>query len=124
MELRENGQVAYYVLADPWETRDLTSLYPQDNGYRSTVNHVVHTFMDISGVRRIPPNIISARIAAPAFTHPNSGLLIMIGARTLPKVVTETICRVARYDRLHFFATDEEGWTYLRQLGANEVASV
>src|SRR5450432_1811863 len=112
MEIRESGQIAYYVLADPWETRDLTSLYPQDNLYRSSVNHVVHTFMDVSRVQKIPPNILSARIAAPAFTHPNSGLLIMVGARTLPKVVTETICRVARYERLHFFATEEDGWAY------------
>src|SRR5438045_9281673 len=102
LEIRENGQIAYYVLADPWKTRERTSLYLQDNQYRSSVNHVVHTFMDVSGVQRVPPNILSARIAAPAFTHPNSGLLIMVDARTLPKVVTETICRVARYERLHF----------------------
>ena len=122
MEIRENGWVAYYVMADPWETRDLTSLYPQDIRYRDGVDHVVHTFMNISGVQRVPSNIISARIGAPAFVHPKSGQLIMIGARSLPKVVTETICRLARYDRLRFFATEEEGWAYVRQLAVNETA--
>ena|SRR5690349_22173697 len=122
LDIRENGYVAYYVLVDPWETRDLTSLYPEDIQHRNSVNHVVHTFMNVSKVWRVPSNIISARIGAPAFIHPNSGQLLMIGAKTLPRVVTETICRLARYDRVRFFATEEEGWAYLRQLGVNKLA--
>ena len=124
LNIREDGRVAYYVLSDPWETRDLVSLYPEDNRFRDGVNHLVHTFMNVSGVRRIPSNIISARFNAPAFTHRNSGQLIMIGARTLPRVVTETICRLARYDRVVFFATEEEGWAYVNKLLGSEVASV
>lgn len=124
MEFRENGQVAYYNLADPWETSDLTTWYPQDIEYRDSVSHVVHTFMNVSAVRRVPSNIIRARIAAPAFIHPNSGQLIMVGAKAFPKTVAETIFRLAHYERARFFDTEEEGWLYIRQLLANELVAV
>lgn len=123
-EVRENGSVAYYVLEDPWETNDLVSLYPQDLLYRDSVSHVVHTFMNVSGVRRVPSNIIRARIGAPAFTHPNSGQLVMVGAKSFPKTVAQTIFRVAHFERACFFDTEEEGWNYIRQFISIELASV
>jgi hypothetical protein len=115
MEIRENGHVAYYRLTDPWETSDLTALYPQDIRFRDSVNHLVHTFMNVSSVRRVPSNVMRARLGAPAFIHPNSGQLIMVGAQSFPKTVAQTIFRVAHYDRAKFFDTEEEGWNYLRQ---------
>lgn len=124
MEIRENGYVAYYVMSDPWVTNDLTSLYPQDIQFRDSVNHLVHTFMDVSQVRRIPPDVIRARINAPAFIHRNSGHLIMIGAKSLPKIAAETIFRIARYERAKFFDTEEQGWAFTRQLIAKEQESV
>lgn len=123
MEIRENGQVAYYVLADPWETNDLISLYSQDILYRDSVSHVVHTFMNVSGVQRVPSNIIRARIGAPAFSHPNSGSLVMVGAKSFPKAVAQTIFRVAHFERAVFFDTDDEGWSYIRQLVKTEIAA-
>jgi hypothetical protein len=124
MEIRENGQVAYYVLTDPWETNNLTDLYPQDIRYRDSVNCVVHTFMNVGGVQHVPSNIIRARLGAPAFIHPNSGQLVMVGAKIFPKTVAETIFRIAHYERARFFDTEEEGWHYIRQFLQGETVSV
>ncbi len=123
LEIRENGHVAYYVLADPWETTDLLSLYPKDIEYRSSVNHLVHTVMNISKVVRVPRNILRARSGAPAFVHPNSGQLVMIGAQTFPKLMAETIFRLAHYERAKFFDTKEEGWAYIRQFIDKELGA-
>src|SRR5882757_6085409 len=94
-EIRENDYVAYYVLSDPWEAHDLSALYPQDILFRNSVDHVVHTFM----------NVIAVRIGAPAFIHPNSGQLVMVGAQSFPKMMAETIFRLAHYQRARFFDT-------------------
>src|SRR5258708_7797553 len=120
MEIRENGHVAYYVLTDPWETSDLTALYPQDIQYRNSVKHLVHTVMNISKVVRVPRNILRARSGAPAFIHPNSGQLVMIGAQAFPKLMAETIFRLAHYERAKFFDTKEEGGAYIRQIICKE----
>ncbi len=119
-EIRENDYVAYYVLSDPWEAHDLSALYPQDILFRNSVDHVVHTFMNVSAVRRVPPNVIHVRIGAPAFIHPNSGQLVMVGAQSFPKMMAETIFRLAHYQRARFFDTEADGWEYTRQLIKNE----
>ena len=120
-DIRENGYVAYYVLSDPWQTADLTSLYHKDLAFRDTVNHQVHTFMDVTNVHRIPPNIMRAREHAPAFIHRNSGQLIMTGAHMFPKTIAEMIFRLARYERAKFFETEAEGWDYVRTLMSTAV---
>src|SRR5258708_605372 len=95
---------------NPWQTSDLTSLYPRDIAHRNTVNFKVHTFMDVNQVRQIPPGILAVRRGAPAFSHRNSGQLIMVGALPFPKKTAELIFRLAHYDRAKFFDTEDDGW--------------
>jgi hypothetical protein len=120
MELKENGHVAYYLFTEPWQTSDLTSLYPQDIAHRNNVDFLVHTFMTLRNIRNIPIDIISARRGAPAFTHPKSGQLVMVGAQLLARRTAEMIFRLAHYQRARFFDTEEQGWAYLRQIIAAE----
>jgi hypothetical protein len=116
MELRENGHVASYVFSEPWQTKDLTSLYANDIAHRDSVNFLVHTFMDVSAIKNIPIDIIRARQGAPAFTHQKSGQLVMIGAKMLARRSAEMIFRLAHYERAKFFDTEEQGWAYIRQV--------
>jgi hypothetical protein len=115
MELRENGHVAYYHFSEPWQTTDLTSLYPRDIAHRDSVNFLVHTFMNVSTIKNIPIDIIRARQGAPAFTHRRSGQLVMVGAKMLARRSAEMIFRLAHYERAKFFDTEEQGLAYIRQ---------
>ncbi|MEP7285273.1 MAG: hypothetical protein ABI947_05840 [Chloroflexota bacterium] len=124
MELREQGHVTYYVLADPWLITDLTSLYPRDNRYRNTVDFKVHTVMNFGDVRHIPANVITAKQDAPAFEHPASGQLLMIGANSFVRIMAETIFRLAHYKRASFYNTEAEAWAYIRQVIAEESLSI
>jgi hypothetical protein len=114
-ELRENGHVWYYVITDPWQAKDLIALYPLDFEHRNTVDHKVHTFMNVSGMNFLPPGLLSAGNKAPAWSHPTSGQLVMVGAHKIARKVAETIFKVANYDRAKFFANEDEGWDYLRE---------
>jgi hypothetical protein len=116
MEIQENGHVSYYVLSEPWQTSDLTSLYSKDIAHRNDVDFLVHTFMTVSEVKNIPIDIISARRGAPAFSHPRSGQLVMIGAKMLARRTAEMIFRLAHYERAKFLDTEEEGWAYIRRI--------
>src|SRR3954466_7654450 len=94
-ELRNDGRVSYYVLTDTWVAADLSGLYPADNKYRDTAPFKVHTVMNLSATRNVPHNVISVRQNAPAFTHPNSGQLVMIGAHSFVRTMAEMIFRLA-----------------------------
>ncbi len=115
-EVRENGRVACYVVSDPWVTNDLTSLYPQDAAHRDSVNFPVHTFMDLTGVNKIPVDVIHARQDAPAFIHANSGQFVVVGANALARRTVETIFRLGHFERARFFDKATEGWNYLRRM--------
>jgi hypothetical protein len=121
LELCEDGHVAYYIVSDPWQTTDLTRWYAEDNAYRNGVDFKVHTFMNMTQVKHVPSNIISARVNAPAFTNPHSGQLVMIGAFSFVKTMAEMIFRLAHYERAKFFNIEQEGWTYIRQVITEEM---
>src|SRR4051812_44914277 len=102
MELRNDGHVAYYELTDPWIAPDLTSLYPADIHYRDSVPFPVHTVMNVTNAHKVPHNVISVRQNAPAFTHHNTGQLVMIGAHSFVRTMAEMIFRLAHYQRAKF----------------------
>jgi hypothetical protein len=119
-EIRESGRVAYYRITDPWTTQDLIRHYPADNAHRASVTHIVHTLMDVSGMRQVPINILLARNNAPAFSHPNNGVLILTGARPMAKSFAELIFKMASFQRGRFLATADEGLAYIHGLMATE----
>lgn len=122
-ETRDDGHVRYFVITDPWQTSDLIAQYPADREYRDSVDFTVHMLMNISQMKHIPPGLLAARKDAPALSHRRSGYLVMIGAGTFPRVMAETIFKLAHYDRAVFFDTEEEGWAYIRKVIAEERVS-
>ena len=119
-ETRENGRVRYYVITDPWKTNDLIAEYPGDQAYRDSVDFTVHMLMNISQMKHIPPGLLAARKDAPALKHRRSGYLVMIGAGTFPRVMAETIFKLAHYERAVFVDTEEEAWAFIRKVIAEE----
>jgi hypothetical protein len=119
-EIREDGRVAYYRITDPWTTQNLIAHYPADNAHRASVTHIVHTLMDVTGMRQVPINILLARNNAPAFSHPNNGVLILTGARPMAKSFAELIFKMASFQRGRFLATADDGWAFIHSLMANE----
>jgi hypothetical protein len=119
LDIRENGRVSYYVISDPWTTSELMALYPQDSDHRNSVSYVVHSIMNVSGIKRLPTDVIRARQNAPGL-KPNSGQLVMVGANAFARRTAETIFRLAHYNRARFFDTEEQAWSYLRRMIQSE----
>src|SRR5258706_10968506 len=116
MDVRENGHVLYYLFSDPWKTSDLTLLYPRDLAHRNRVDYPVHTLMDLTNAQQVPPGIFTARLGAPAFSHPYGGQILMIGTKPFVRAVAETIFKLAHFEMVKFMNTPDDAWDYIRRV--------
>ncbi len=116
----EDGYVVYVAVEDPWAVNDILSLYEQEKAHYDKVSHKVHALYNLSKVRQMPTNALAAARGNPALYHPNRGQMAIVGAKSFTRTIAEIITRVARFDRIVFFDTDEQAWKYLRELIVEE----
>ncbi len=115
-DIRENGWVIYLLLTDPWTVEEMWPYVEMNRLHREQCMHPVHSFYNLIGNRRLPPNVLRLRHGSPDLVHPRSGQVILIGANPTVGSVIEVIFRLARFNRFKFFSTEEEGWAYLQVL--------
>jgi hypothetical protein len=118
-KLAEDGHILYRVVSDPWQVEDLLCADEQVRVHYDHAEHKVHLLVNVSDVHRIPPAVFRLGRGM-TITHPNSGHIILVGATTLTRRLSETVFRIAKFDRAHFFDVEEDAWTYLRQIVADE----
>jgi hypothetical protein len=119
VEFRENGRVVYYKVISPWTMSDYFAAAAKEKAHRDATPEIVHHFVNASQVYDFPPGSVQVR-NAPVFTHPRSGQVVVVGANTFARAFADMIFKFTRKHRVKFFNTEEEGWTYLRELIANE----
>ena len=118
-KLCDNGQILYRIVYDPWEIEDLLSADEAVRRHYDQTTCKVHLLTNISGVHRIPPAVYRLGRGM-MLTHANSGLIVVVGATTLGRRLSETVFRIARVDRAAFFDSEEDAWAYLRKIIASE----
>ena len=123
MEIRENGRVVFYQYRDPFNLHELNALYLQDENHRNSVDFLVHTVLDMSGVKNLPQGIIGARVGSPVLVHPRSGVIVVVGAGPLSQSIAGVVLRLTR-KQAHFFKTESEGWDFVRKHLEKESAAV
>jgi len=88
------------------EVFDVTA---QEGNLIKDAGRVVHTIIDVSLVKGVPKNFLSAipRITSmPASNHPNSGDKLIVGAAGLAETFLNIFSKVGR--KLYMFKTMEE----------------
>ncbi|PJF30956.1 MAG: hypothetical protein CUN51_05600 [Candidatus Thermofonsia Clade 1 bacterium] len=118
-ELIENGRILLVVFTDSWTADQMLSHYPQAQQYYDAAKHPIHLLIDVSGARLSIPGALRAR-EAPALRHPMGGDVVVVGAQSVVRAIGETVFRVARFRRVTFFDTHEEGLAFLRARLAEE----
>lgn len=121
VDIIENGHVVCYRLEDPWTYADFETALEQDIAHRDGVQHRVHNLLDATKVRSIPMGVMKAR-AAPAFTHRTAGNLAIIGTSVTVRMFSETVMRLAHFNRAKFFDSEAEALEYLLHLIQAEVS--
>lgn len=122
IQFSENKRYIVYSFTDPLDMPGLFEAYKKEKEYRDSVPYTVHSIVDMSQLKRIPPNWLTAK-AGPGLTHPRSGEMLFVGLSVGLKVLLRTILRIMRYDRVHFFDTREEADAHMAQLVAVPVDS-
>lgn len=119
MELREHGHVIYFTIADPWSVNDLTACFPDDQRCRDSVKYKIHTLVNASSAKIVPPFLLIAR-NAPSLVHPNHGFVVAVGTTLILQSVGEIIFRLTNFTQGRFYTTEEEAWAFLHQIIVEE----
>jgi hypothetical protein len=104
-----------YEMIDPVNMEQLLEAYRQEKIYRDSVSTTLHSIVDMSKMKRIPPNWLVAK-AGPGLTHPRSGELLFVGVGVGVKMILSTILKIVRYDRIRFFDTRSDAEAYMSVL--------
>ena len=104
-----------YEMIDPVNMEQLLKAYEQEKIYRDSVADTVHSIVDMSKMKRIPPNWLIAK-AGPGLTHPRSGEMLFVGVSVGLKMILGTILKIVRYERIRFFDTRSDAEAYMAVL--------
>jgi hypothetical protein len=112
IQLNPEKRCIIYTLTEPFQLNELFEAYSIEKQYRDNTEHVLHSIVDMSHMKRIPPSWLTAK-SGPGFNHPRSGTIIFVGLSVGFKIVIQTILKVIRYDRMKAFDTRAEANEYL-----------
>ncbi|MCS6872347.1 MAG: hypothetical protein RML95_03295 [Anaerolineae bacterium] len=118
-ELIENGRILQATFVDPWTIDEVFSLYPEQECIYNSASQPIHILIDVRQATRATYHAVRAS-DAPVLRHPMCGNIAIVGATFLVRIVCEAIFKVARFNRVVFFDTYEEGLAFLRARIAQE----
>lgn len=115
LQLSDDQRYLIYTITEPLILDELMHAYQQERSYRDALPHTVHSIVDMSGMRRIPANWLTAK-AGPGLTHPRSGEILFVGVSFGIKLILDTLLKITRYQRMKFFQTRAEADAYMAEL--------
>jgi hypothetical protein len=121
-ELIENGRILLVTFSDPWTAQEMLSLFPESRRFYDAAERPIHMLIDVRQARVSTPSALRAR-EAPALKHPMGGDVAVVGAASIIRTFGEMTFRLARFDRVAFFDTYEEGLAFLKARIAEEMTA-
>jgi hypothetical protein len=115
LHLSEDRRYLIYTITEPFNLDELLLAYTQERSLRDSIPYTLHSITDMSGVKRIPPNWLTAK-AGPGLTHPRSGEILIVGVSFGLKIILDTILKITRSQRMKFFRTRAEADAYMADL--------
>lgn len=115
VRLSEDQYYLIYKFTEPLAMQELLEAYKEEKVFRDSLSHTVHAIIDFSGLKRIPPNWLTAK-AGPGLTHPRSGRMAFVGLSYGLRIIIQTILKISRYDRIQFFDEYDEAVAYMEEL--------
>ncbi|MFW5690924.1 MAG: hypothetical protein ACOCXZ_00370 [Chloroflexota bacterium] len=111
----DDNRYIVYTFQEPLEMAELLKAYEEERRLRDSVDHVVNSIVDMSEIRRIPRNWLTAK-AGPGLTHPRSGAMLFVGISPGLHIILNTIMKVARYNKMQFFKTRAEAEAHMAEI--------
>jgi hypothetical protein len=121
LEFSDDKRYIIYTLSDPLDMNELQRVYQQEKEFRDSVDHTVHSIIDMSRVRGIPRNWITGK-SGPGLSHPRSGKMLFVGISHALKTLVSLILDIMRYRRMEFFHNYEAALARMQELLREESA--
>jgi len=118
VQLSDDQSHLIYELQDPMKIDDLMEAYDIEKKVRDSIPYTLHSIVDMTQVRRIPRNWLTAK-AGPGLTHPRSGYMMIVGISSGLKTIVGIIFKITKYNRIQFFETRDEAETYMTDITQN-----
>jgi hypothetical protein len=115
LKFSDNRRYLIYKITEPFDINDLMRAYEKEREYRDSVDYTLHSITDMSALRRVPPNWLTAK-AGPGLTHPRSGSILLVGLTPGYKILLNTITKIMRFNRMQFFNTYAEAEAFMEKL--------
>ncbi len=115
LQLSDSQRYLIYEISEPFVLDELMQAYEQERQYRDSLPHTVHSIVDMSQLKRIPANWLTAK-AGPGLKHPRSGEILFVGVSVGIQMIVDVVFRITGNKRMKFFNTRAEADAYMAQL--------
>jgi hypothetical protein len=115
LQFSENKRYIIYKLSDPLDMNELQRVYQDEKAYRDSVEHTVHSIVDMSRVKGIPRNWLTAK-SGPGLKHPRSGKMLFVGISNALKTLVSLILDMMRYRKMEFYDSYEQAEKRMQEL--------
>jgi hypothetical protein len=113
-ELREQDRIIYFLYEEPWSVDDIKRVNDEAILFLDKATEDMHILINVERIRHIPSGILRAR-NVPTMSHPRCAHIVICGASTFVRSLSETIFKVTRYEKAKFFNTEAEAMKFLRE---------
>ncbi|MCS6871451.1 MAG: hypothetical protein NZ571_08330 [Anaerolineae bacterium] len=120
--LEADGRILRLTLADPWSVEEMIAAFKESERYLNAATKPIHLLADLTRTARPPQGVMRAR-EAPNLRHPMGGEIAIFGVNLTGRIMAETVLRLARFKRAHFFESEAEALAYLNNLIAQETTA-
>ena len=120
--LLEGEPILYTALIDPFTTEDMEAMWTYNREIRERFTRKLHVLLDVQRLKKGPPHGAIRGWRESSLTHENAGNIALVGANAITRFIANTVLWMAKFDRLQFFETQEDGLAYLRHIVAQEDA--
>lgn len=119
LELREDNKIIYFLYEEPWSVEDIHRVNQEAMDYLNQASEDMHILINVERIRQIPSGILRAR-NVPTMSHPRCAHIVICGASTFVRSLSETIFKVTRYEKAKFFNTEAEAMNFLKDAIASK----
>ena len=122
IEFNADQHFIVYTITDPLNMKELFDAYEKEKAFRDSVPYTIHSIVDMSGIKRIPPNWLTAK-AGPGLSHPRSGYMLFVGLSLGFKMILQTIMKIMRYEKIGFYDTRQEANSFMMEIVSRDKSS-
>lgn len=113
----DDGRILFLTITDPLTSAEVHQSRVDGAAYFDSVPFEVHILIDIRALKAVNPSILTPGTFGNV-THDNHGLMAVVGANPMIRVVANRIMSALGYARVRFYSSEAEARDWLEARAA------